>query len=66
MIWIIGYILFPLAGGYVIWRKQGKYLTEDQPFAFVILGPIMPFICLLPKSFFTSREKAGIEDTPHD
>lgn len=57
MKWIIGYFLCPIIGGTIIWWKQGKYLTEDQPFAFLLMGPLMPLIALLPKNFFTNREE---------
>lgn len=62
MKWLIAYGLCPLVGGLIIWWKQGKYLTDQQPFAFLLLGPLMPFIALLPKSFFTSRKQAGLEE----
>ena len=55
--WVIAYGVCPLVGGFIIWLKQGKYLTEEQPMAFVLFGPLMPLIALLPKSFFTSREE---------
>ena len=59
MKWLIAYGLCPIVGGFVIWWKQGKYLTELQPVCFLIFGPITPLIALLPRSFFTSHEKAN-------
>jgi hypothetical protein len=59
MTWIIAYGLCPLIGGWIIWRKQGKYLTDEQPFAFFLGGPLTLLLSALPKSWFTSREKAG-------
>ena len=57
MVWVIGYGVCPLLGGFIIWIKQGRYLTEEQPPAFLLMGPLMPLIALLPKRFFTSREE---------
>lgn len=61
IVWLTAYGACPLIGGLIIWWKQGKYLTEDQPFAFILLGPLMPLVALLPKRFFTSRKQAGLE-----
>lgn len=58
MKWIIAYVVCPIIGGTIIWWKQGKYLTEQQPFCFILFGPFTPLIALLPKSFFTSRMRA--------
>ena len=57
MKWIIGYVICPLVGGVIIWHKQGRFLTEDQPFAFLLLGPVMPLVALLPKRYFTNRKE---------
>jgi len=57
LVWVFAYGLCPLLGGFIIWMKQGRYLTEDQPIAFLMFGPLMPLISLLPKRFFTSREQ---------
>jgi hypothetical protein len=62
MKWVIGYVACPFVGGLIIWWKQGWYLTEQQPMAFVLFGPIMPLIALLPRSFFTSRAQAEGRD----
>ena len=55
--WLIAYGVCPLVGGFIIWQKQGKFITEEQPLAFLLFGPLMLLIALLPKSFFTSREQ---------
>lgn len=56
MKWIVAYFVCPLVGGFIIWRKQGKYLTDQQPLAFLLLGPLMPLIALLPRRFFANQK----------
>jgi len=57
MKWLIAYAICPFVGGLIIWWKQGRYLTKDQPFAFLLFGPLTPLIALLPRSFFTNRKE---------
>jgi hypothetical protein len=60
MKWFIAYVVCPLIGGAVIYWKQGRYLTEEQPLAFILFGPFMLLICLLPKSFFAESTSANV------
>jgi hypothetical protein len=43
----------------IIYFKQGRYLTDEQPFACIICGPLTLLMALiLPASCFGSYEKA--------
>lgn len=54
-VWVASAVI----GGVVIYLKQGRYLTEEQPVAFFICGPITLVMAVLcPSRWFTSREKA--------
>jgi hypothetical protein len=58
LVWLTAYGACPAFAMLVIWLKQGRYLTEDQPFACFLLGPLAPFIAMLPRSCFTSRAQS--------
>jgi hypothetical protein len=46
-------------GGLLIYFKQGRFLTDQQPIAFMICGPITLLIGLFsPKSWLTSKAKS--------
>lgn len=57
LVWLIAYGVCPLLGGLIIWWKQGKFLTDTQPFALLLFGPLSLFFALMPRSMFTSREQ---------
>ena len=62
MKWLICYGACSLLAVLIIWLKQGKYLTGEQPFACFLLGPIALVIAIFAfRSSLTSRGKAGID-----
>jgi len=53
------WIVCAVVGGLAVYFKQGRYLTDQQPVAFLICGPIALLMAVfLPKSWFTSRKQA--------
>ena len=59
LIWVGSAII----GGILIYFKQGKFLTEQQPVAFVICGPITLLIGIfVPSRWLTSRGKSEGKD----
>ncbi len=58
MKWIICYGVCPLVGGWIIWWKQGKFLTREQPLAFFVFGPLTLFFAMLPTKFWSRQDKS--------
>jgi hypothetical protein len=55
IIWFVSAVV----GGFIIWLRQGRYLADVQPMAFLMCGPITLAIALLaPTSALTSKEKS--------
>ncbi len=62
MKWIIAYLVCPLLGLYIIWRKQGRFLDEVQIFPAFLCGPLTLLIAIFVSArHLTSRKKAGLE-----
>ncbi len=51
-------------GGLLIYFKQGRFLTDQQPIAFMVCGPLTLLIGLFsPRSWLTSRaESEGVKE----
>ena len=55
----IVWVVCAIVGGVIVRWKQKGYLTEEQPLAFLMCGPITLLLSIVvPAKYFTSREKA--------